>query len=61
MAVLGWERARATGFSVGLVVPFMNQNDGAGGEQQNGKQTYEVGFGVGEFHANNETFTRSGG
>ena len=52
---------RATRFNGGLVVPFINQHDGAGGEQQKCKQANGVGFGVGELHANNEAFTRSGG
>lgn len=59
MAGLG--RSHATRFSVGLMVPFINQHDGAGGEQQKCKQANGVGFGVGEFHANDETFTGCGG
>ena len=59
--VLDWGRSGAGGFGGGLVVPFMNQNGGTGGEQHEGKQANGVGFGVGEFHANDETFTRSGG
>lgn len=52
---------RVAGFGGGLVVPFMDQNGGAGGEQEEGEQANGVGFGVGELHANNEAFTRSGG
>ena len=46
---------------VGLVVPMMNQNGGAGNEQKKGKQTYKASFGVRKFEADNDTFTRSGG